>query len=416
MCPNRGPSFSTCKSSEKFVCSLRPVWCLRFGTVPSANRTPKNPKLVATNAPSGAGYWAQLHEVGIKAGLDVLGVAPAGVMHRALQQLHDRESRGLVNGMKFTYLRPERSTHPATLVEEARTVIVGMRSYAFDTPERSIDGPAARVARYAWDDHYGHLKTSLTEVAARLRTDGHRATVFADDNSIVDREIAYLAGLGWFGRNANILVPGKGSMLVIGCIVTTADLPIATPIEDGCGTCVRCQPACPTGAIIEPGVIDANRCLSWLLQKPGIFDRTYREALGDRIYGCDDCQTVCPPTKKGGSLPSMSHHAPFVDAVAWLHLDDNALEAACDGWYVHGRDMTWVRRNLLIILGNIAHPSDERVVEILRRYLSHERAELRAHAVWAVARLGLNSLLHFDDPDELVAEELAHLPTLRGDL
>ena len=413
---NRGRSFSTCKSCEKFVCSLRPVWCLRFGTVPSANRTPKNPKLVATNAPGGAGYWAQLHEVGIAAGLDVLGVAPAGVMQRALQQLQDREERGLVNGMKFTYLRPERSTHPATLVEEARTVIVGMRSYAFDAPENSIDGPAARVARYAWDDHYGHLKNSLTQVAARLRTDGHRATVFADDNSIVDREIAYLAGLGWFGRNANILVPGKGSMLVIGCIVTTADLPIATPIEDGCGTCVRCQPACPTGAIIEPGVIDANRCLSWLLQKPGIFDRTHREALGDRIYGCDDCQTVCPPTKRGGSLPVVAHHAPFVDAVAWLHLDDNALEAACDGWYVHGRDMTWVRRNLLIILGNIADPSDERVVDVVRRYLSHERAELRAHAVWSAARLGLNSLLHFDDPDELVAEELAHLPTLRGDL
>ena len=413
---NPGLSSSICRSYEKFVCSLRPVWCLRFGTVPLANRTPKNPKLVASNAPGGAGYWAQLHEVGIAAGLDVLGVAPAGVMHRALQQLQDREERGLVNGMKFTYLRPERSTHPATLVEEARTVIVGMRSYAFDTPDSTIDGPAARVARYAWDDHYGHLKASLTQVAARLRTDGHRATVFADDNSIVDREIAYLAGLGWFGRNANILVPGKGSMLVIGCIVTTADLPIATPIEDGCGTCVRCQPACPTGAIIEPGVIDANRCLSWLLQKPGVFDWTHREALGDRIYGCDDCQTVCPPTKRGGSLPAVAHHAPFIDAVAWLHLDDNALEAACDGWYVHGRDMTWVRRNLLIILGNIADPSDERVVDVVRRYLSHERAELRAHAVWSAARLGLNSLLHFDDPDELVAEELAHLPTLRGDL
>ena len=385
--------------------------------MPLANRTPKNPKLVASNAPSGAQYWARLHEIGLQAGLDVLGVAPAGVMHRALEQLHDRESRGLVNGMKFTYLRPERSTNPALLVDEARTVIVGMRSYAFDEPEvQGTDAPLARIARYAWDDHYGHLKASLTQVAAQLRTDGHRATVFADDNSIVDREIAYLAGLGWFGRNANILVPGKGSMMVIGCIVTTADLPIATPMEDGCGACVRCQPACPTGAIIEPGVIDANRCLSWLLQKPGIFDRSHREALADRIYGCDDCQTVCPPTKRGGSQPAMPNHVSFIDAVSWLHLDDNALEAACDGWYVHGRDMTWVRRNLLIILGNIASPTDEAVIEVVRRYLSHERAELRAHAVWTAARLGLNSLLHFDDPDELVGEELAHLPTLRGDL
>ena len=339
-------------------------------------------------------------------------------MHRARQQLQDREDRHLTNGLKFTYLRPERSTHPELLVDGARTVIVGVRSYAYDSPIDVDNGRLhADIARYAWDDHYGKLKASLTQVAAQLRRDGHRATVFADDNSIVDREIAWLAGLGWYGRNANLLIPGKGSMFVIGCIVTTADLPLGEEVPDGCGTCSRCIPACPTSAIIEPGVIDAHRCLSWLLQKPGVFDARYREALGSRIYGCDECQVVCPPTKKFGTQPALSSNlVTRVDVLALLSLDDNALDAACDRWYVADRDMTWVRRNLLIVLGNSGSPSDAETVDTLRRYLSHEHDVLRAHAVWAVARLGLTHLLYFDDPSPIVVTELENLPPLRGDL
>lgn len=385
--------------------------------MPSVSRVPKNPKLVAADAPSGASYWAQLQQVGLDAGLDALGVAPAGVMHRARQQLQDRVDRNLTNGLKFTFLRPDRSTNPALLVDEARTVIVGLRSYAFEDPiDIATNRVQARIARYAWEDHYGELKTSLTRVAAQLRQDGHRATVFADDNSIVDREIAWLAGLGWYGRNANLLVPGKGSMFVIGCIVTTADLPIGQVVPDGCGTCSRCVPACPTAAIVEPGVIDANRCLSWLLQKPGIFDRQYREALDDRIYGCDECQVVCPPTKKYGTRPATTTMQTHVDVVHLLSLDDNALDASCDRWYVADRDMTWVRRNLLINLGNRGVPTDPDTVDTIRRYLSHHRDELRAHAAWAAARLGLNNLLHFDDPSPIVVDELENLPPLRGDL
>lgn len=385
--------------------------------MPSVSRVPKNPKVVSADAPSGADYFARLHQLGLTAGLDALGVAPAGVMHRARQQLQDREDRHLTNGLKFTFLRPERSTHPALLVDDARTVIVGLRSYAYDDPIDIAHGRlTARIARYAWEDHYGKLKSSLSQVAAQLRRDGHRATVFADDNSIVDREIAWLAGLGWYGRNANLLVPGKGSMFVIGCIVTTADLPLGDEVPDGCGTCSRCIPACPTAAIIEPGVIDANRCLSWLLQKPGVFDRRFREALDDRIYGCDECQVVCPPTKKFGTQPSPADIRTDVDVLELLALDDNALDAACDRWYVADRDMTWVRRNLLIIIGNRGVPTDAATVETIRRYLSHEREELRAHAVWAASRLGLRHLLHFDDPSPIVVDELENLPPLRGDL
>jgi epoxyqueuosine reductase len=389
--------------------------------VRSAKSVPKNPKVVAADAPGGDQYWQQLHALGLDGGLDALGVAKAEVLTRARAQIEDRIQRDVVNTMKFTFLRPERSTDPTLLVQDARSIIVGARSYAYASePENESDEERtslrAHIARYAWDDHYGHLKTSLNVVASQLRRDGHRATVFADDNSIVDREVAYLAGLGWFGRNANILIPGKGSMFVLGCIVTTAELPVATVVPDGCGTCTRCVPACPTGAIIDAGVIDARRCLSWLLQKPGVFAREYRIALGARIYGCDDCQTACPPTKKAGVTPAPTSLTTSIDVLESLSLPDAALNKLCEGWYVDHRDMTWVRRNLLIVLGNVGDPNDERVVETLRRYLSHDNGILRAHATWAAARLGLTAHLFFDDPDHMVQDELADLPALRDDL
>ena len=162
-------------------------------------------------------------------------------------------------------------------------------------PNRRRTGPHARVGRYAWIDHYAPLRAGLRAVAKSIRRADERAVAFADDNSMVDRAIAHRAGLGWFGKNANLLLPGVGSWFVLGSIVTTAAYePTAAAVADGCGTCTRCIDGCPTGAIIAPGMIDAGRCLSWILQKPGTIPLEWREPIGDRIYGCDDCQDVCP--------------------------------------------------------------------------------------------------------------------------
>lgn len=382
--------------------------------MPSADRIPRNPREVRPDAPSGQSYLDYLNGVAASAGLDRLGVAPAAPLLRTRAEMARRQAADLVNGLKFTYLKPERSTDPSALVPDARTVIVGARSYDIAPSDADAPGLRARVARYAWVDHYAELKTSLKAVAGQLRRDGHRAVVFADDNSIVDREVAWLAGIGWYGKNANILVPGAGSFFVLGCIVTTADLPVATPVADNCGSCTRCIPACPTDAIPEPGVIDANKCLSWLLQKPGVFPREHRVALHDRIYGCDDCQTACPfvrrqePRRVDGATESS------VDVLALWSMTDQELMNHCDRWYVHDRDPLWVRRNLMVIIGNIGNPASREVVGMINEGVVHRHPVIRAHAVWAAARLGLSHLLPTDDTDPMVADELEHLPALRG--
>src|SRR5204862_1872140 len=142
------------------------------------------------------------------------------------------------------------------------------------------EGPAGRVARYAWTDHYAALRDALRVVATRLKGDGWRAVVVVDDNSLVDREAATRAGLGWYGKNTNVLLPGRGSWFVLGSVITDAPLPAATErAADGCGSCRRCLPACPTGALVAPGVLDARRCLAALVQAPGPFPVELRVAL-----------------------------------------------------------------------------------------------------------------------------------------
>src|SRR5690606_1591912 len=158
------------------------------------------------------------------------------------------------------------------------------------------------------------------------------------------REVAYLGGLGWFGKNANILMPGAGSFFVLGSVVTTAEYPVAEPVADGCGGCRRCLDGCPTGAIVAPGTVDANRCLAWLVQKPGTFPVEYREALGDRLYGCDDCQTVCPPTVRKGLRIGPPPGAEPAEVQAWvdvldlLEADDATLLERHGRWYLADRD------------------------------------------------------------------------------
>ena len=387
-------------------------------------RVKRNSPPVDTSDPA---YLESLLHFARELGLDRVGVTDASPLSRARVAIDDRKARGLSDTMGFTYRNPSRSTDPNTAVEGARSIIVAARSYHSDQPDHP-GGISARVARYAQDDHYTPLRQALQKVALRLRADGYRAVVFADENNLVDREVAYRAGLGWFGKNANILLPGAGSFFSLGSIVTTAVLaPASQPAPDGCGTCRACYDECPTQAIVADGVIDARRCLAWLVQKPGIFPREFRVALGDRLYGCDDCQTSCPPTVRLHSR----HHAriapiagpgAFVDVIELLNESNESLLEKYGSWYLADRDPRWLRRNGLIILGNIA-PVDisarensvmSPVEQVLRRYLGDIDPMLRLHALWAAVRLGRRDLVESlaVDADESVRDEYSQIDSI----
>ncbi len=357
----------------------------------------------------------ELRRAGLAAGLHDLGVTTADPLVEARRAIEERKAAGLHGGMWFTYGRPERSTDPGRILSGARSILVGVRRYHREGDPRP-EANQGRVARYVYRREYEHLSRALEEVAVVLRDRGWRAEVVLDDNRLVDRAAAYRAGLGWLAKNTNLISERLGSWLVLGSVVTDCPLEAAAGVRpDGCGPCNRCRTACPTDALSTAGVLDARRCLAWLVQAPGTFPLRYREALGDRLYGCDICQEVCPvnlrtaapgsddaPTgaspshggwsDTGGTEGSETGISPHPDVVALLEMDDDTLLSQFGHWYIPRRRPEYLRRNALIVLGNIGDPADPATEAVLAGCLGHESAVVRAHAVWAVRRLGLDHL------------------------
>ncbi len=352
---------------------------------------------------------AELKALGRDAGLCAVGVTTADPFPDTRRDLERRKEAGLDGGMQFTYRNPARSTDPARTMPGATALVVGAYDYRRTVPPPPEHEPVGRVAAYSWDDHYAVLRAALDRLAAPLREAGHRAMVLADENNLVDRAVAHRAGLGWWGKSSNLLVPGVGSLVVLGSVLTDAPLVIepAPEVDDGCGACTKCLDECPTGAIIGPGVVDGRRCLAWLLQAEGPFPVEYRVALGDRLYGCDDCQDVCPPNmirlRRPGRPGAPGAWVPVLDL---LELDDDALMARYGRWYVPRRDPDYLRRNALVVLGNVGTAADDRTVRVLTAMLDHPTPMVRAHAVWAARQLGHVRLLAgvARDAPEVVAE------------
>lgn len=368
-------------------------------------------------------------KVGRDAGLVALGICDTEPFLEARAELFDRREAGLAGTMAFTYRNPERSTDPKRLLRNAASLVVGAVPYRQALQHRhgvgdpgegvEIGGserPTGRVARYATDDYYATLRSALERVAEELRNAGFRARVVADDNALVDRAAAVRAGLGWIGRNTGVITREAGGEVVLGSVVTDAVLPArGMPIDDGCGACNACEPACPTGALAD-GRLDARKCLAWLVQAPGEFPREHRAALGDRLYGCDECTVVCPPSRvasrRHGDGPVGDDPGPEVDVFELLELDDATILERYGRWYLPGRDPDALRRNALVILGNSAAAGDTvggrlpAAEAALVRYLSGESELLAGHAAWAALALGREDLARAHADRAAVATEL----------
>ncbi|WP_419945666.1 tRNA epoxyqueuosine(34) reductase QueG [Candidatus Poriferisodalis sp.] len=379
----------------------------------------------------------KIRQAAADAGLDAVGVTDVAPFLAERRAIIERKTAGLHAGMWFTYGRPERSTTPASILAGARSIVVCARVYRppeEDAPDVSgiRRANSAAVAAYVATDAYGELRDGLERISEILRHDGHDAQIVCDDNRLTDRAAAARAGLGWLGRNTMLLSRELGSWTVLGSVVTTAGLPVAAEAQpDGCGPCRRCQTACPTGALDEAGVLDARRCLAWLVQAPGAFPPEHRDALGHRIYGCDDCQVVCPYNDPISGLShdrrTRSQRQPVqvgagrdarrgsIDVVALLGMTDDDLMGTFGHWYIPRRRPEYLRRNALIVLGNVGDPTDPDVEEVVREALASPSAVVASHAVWAARRLGRDDLVEgakavgflTHDSDGMVAAELA---------
>ncbi|MDH3307853.1 MAG: tRNA epoxyqueuosine(34) reductase QueG [Acidimicrobiia bacterium] len=349
----------------------------------------------------------RIQKSGLDAGLDRIGVAAADPFAQVAADLKARKAAGLASKLAFTYAHPEAATDVRTSFPWAERLVVGMRAYL---PEAGSPGPSqpgtGRVARFAVADAYVPLRRGLEAVASVLETAGHRTVLLADDNRLVDRAAAVRAGIGWWAKNSMVLAPGVGPWALIGTVVTDAALPVNDPMLRDCGTCEACLPACPTGALVAPGVLDARRCLAAWAQAPGIIPLEYRSAMGDRLYGCDDCLDACPPGHR--LLETASEQVGRVDLVALLSLTDDELMGRFAHWYVPRRSANYIRRNALIALGN---SNDRRFVEVIAPFVGDASSILRVHAAWALGRLGgteaarlLASQRAAERVDEVVAE------------
>jgi epoxyqueuosine reductase len=276
----------------------------------------------------------------------------------------------------FTFRHPASSALPTRRIPWARwhlTVALG-----YDLAEAAT-GPA--VAGYAEVDLYGRLRELLERVRALVTDAGGRAMVVADTNLAFDKALARRAGVGVVGHHTMILVPGYGARVVLGSLVS--DVPVAVVLgprfrRHPCGTCQRCLTACPVGALIAPGVLDATRCLATLAQEPQLTPGA-RAALGTRVYGCDDCLRACP-------IGARHEHAGSAPLSWILEATDEEIVARAGHWYLPQRDPFYARRNLVIALGNSHQPSARAV---LARTCLVRDPRLRREALRSWLRLGI---------------------------
>ena len=321
-------------------------------------------------------------------GLDVVGAAPAEAYDETEAHIIERRERGLFAGMRFTMAQPEVSCHPELLLEgEARTVVSAALCYWVDGPEPELG--EGRLPRYAWRDHYAILRERLDALGRSL---GGRYRVLVDENQHVDREGARRSGVGFYGKNTMLITREHGSWVVLGTLVTDVEIEATPPLELDCGRCRLCIDACPTGALDEPGVLDATKCLSYWTQAPTSIPEEYRAELGDRVYGCDICQDVCPwnrgveRRRSGRPLPAGAE--PTISLLEWLQADGDELVRRYQRLYVPRNDARYLRRNALVALGNAGGPEH---LTAVRAHAESDDPLVREHAEWAVAQIRMRS-------------------------
>ena len=357
----------------------------------------------------------QIIEYAETIGIDELKVTTADPFIVMKQRLIRQQEKGYASGFEEPDL--EKRTNPELLLEEAQSIIaiaIAYPSKLKDAP-RSVAGERRGLfARASWGlDYHRAVGNRLEKLQAYIEelVPNVRTRSMVDTGELVDRAVAERAGIGFSGKNCSIISPEKGSYLYLGEMILDVYLPPDEAIEDGCGDCDKCMTACPTTALVEPGVLDAKRCIAYLTQMKTLMPREFRSKLGGRLYGCDTCQQVCPYNRKKDwrhheeLLPEAEIVKPLLEPL--LTLSNREFKQKFGHLSGAWRGKKPIQRNAILALAHYREPS---AIPILRGFIKQvEREDMRATAVWAFgAILGPEADSIFEEIERNETSDMVH--------
>ena len=320
-------------------------------------------------------------------GFNLVGVAPAGPAD-GFDRLRDWLQHGFAGDMDYMHRHAEARRHPESVLPEVRSVVMlGMNYYPGGEREEGAIGKG-RVARYARGaDYHDVLRERLNQLLAWLQGERDcRGRGVVDTAPLLERDFARRAGLGWFGKNTMLLNKRLGSYFFLAALLVDLELQPDEPFEaHHCGTCTACLDACPTAAFVGPGVLDARRCISYLtIELKGAVPLELRNGLGDRVFGCDICQEVCPWNRKAPTAMPARPELASLDLIELLGLSDVEFRQRFRDTALMRTKRRGLLRNAALVLGN---NGDERALPALRGALDDPELLIREAALWAIGEI-----------------------------
>jgi epoxyqueuosine reductase len=338
-------------------------------------------------------FQEQLIEYSKEIGIDKIGFTTADPFIQLKERLKLQQNLNYQSGFESEDL--DARTDAKKTMSEAQSII----SIALAYPNKMTGAPKNKkgetrgiFCRSSWgEDYHRVLKRKMVELEAYilLHFPNEKVQSMVDTGALVDRAVAERAGIGWSGKNCSIITPEFGSYVYLGDIITSIPFFPSTPIEDQCGECTKCIDICPTGAIVGPGQLNAKHCVSFLTQTKEMIPLEFRERIGNRIYGCDSCQTICP-INKGLDFHLHEEMEPDPETVKPLLrslLNVSNREFKTKYGYLSGswRGKNPIQRNAIIAL---AHFKDESAVDDLKQLVKQDpRPVIRGTAVWAISKI-----------------------------
>ncbi|CAN5408554.1 tRNA epoxyqueuosine(34) reductase QueG [soil metagenome] len=297
-------------------------------------------------------------------------------------------AEGKFGDMEWMARDPERRTDPQKVLPGARAIVVLATNYL---PAETTPARPGRIARYAvGDDYHDLIEDRLRDLDAVLAEAGGTQRCYVDTGPLLERDLASEAGIGWNGKSTVQIHPELGTWFFLSEILTTLPLEPDAPHPDRCGSCTRCLDACPTDAITAPRRLDARRCISYLtIEHKGAIPDEFRRAIGDRIYGCDDCLSACPwnrfaQTASDAAFQAREHVSSF-DLRDYLALSEEQFRALFRGSPIKRTGRSRFLRNVCVALGNVGTPED---LPALRCSAEGNDPLVAEHALWAIGEIG----------------------------